>query len=77
MRWPARPGNEDSDIEQLFLPASSFCPLLTGLVRLAHLVLDQGLWEGGGTNGTGRGWYLIWVGWKGSCDASLEGSMTA
>ena len=33
--------------------------------------------EGGGTNGTGRGWYLIWVGWKGGSDVSLEGSMTA
>ena len=39
-------GNEDSDIEQLFL-RPTFCSLLTGLVRLAHLVLDQGLWDGG------------------------------
>ena len=60
-----RAGNEDSDIEQLF-PPPTFCPLLTGLVRLAHLVLDQGIWEGGGTNGRGRGQYLIWGGWEGA-----------
>ena len=51
-----------------FFSAPTFCSLLTGLVRLAHLVLDQGLWgrEGGGErNGNeGRVLYMIWEGWK-------------
>ena len=64
MRWAAAGLVMKTVILNNFF-SGTFCPLLTGLVRLAHLVLDQGLWEGGGTNGTGRGQYLIWEGWEG------------
>ena len=42
-----------------FFSAPTFCSLLTGLVRLPHLVLDQGLWDAGG----------------GGCEESLAGDV--
>ena len=47
MRWAAGGLVMKTVILNNFFSPPTFCPLLTGLVRLAHLVLDQGLWEGG------------------------------
>ena len=52
-------GNEDSDIEQLFL-RPTFCSLLTGLVRLAHLVLDQGRGWGERNDNEEKWLCMIW-----------------